>query len=394
MDNVTHTLFALTLARTPLGRVGRGSTAALVLASNAPDIDVAATLGGSASYLAWHRGPTHGLLGIVGLGLLTSMLVWCGRRTLDSMRPRPERRPLGIAAKANGDNGSIPEEDVPPTTHDAPFAMLVAISMIGVLLHVLMDLATSYGTRLLSPFDWHWFAADWLPIIDIYLLIALAAGLAFGRMSPDARRHNVAIALVLMVGNYALRGAAHHRALTLAPRLFGPTLPLPCDPQPPSGALLDSWPRGALSIPTNGRRCLVEMAAVPTFLSPFRWRVIAHLSNAYEIHDVDLLDHRFRTVAAPSEALWRLALRFPNQWTPAVADAARTRTAQIFLGFSRFPDARTSVDATGVTTVLWSDMRFAGGLVSLRPPARQAAPFTVTVQIGPDHQVLREQIGP
>ena len=62
MDNVTHTLFALTLARTPLGRGGRGTTAALVLASNAPDIDIVATLGGSANYLAWHRGPTHGPL--------------------------------------------------------------------------------------------------------------------------------------------------------------------------------------------------------------------------------------------------------------------------------------------------------------------------------------------
>ena len=39
MDNLTHTLFGLTLARTPLGRAGRGVTTALVLASNAPDID-------------------------------------------------------------------------------------------------------------------------------------------------------------------------------------------------------------------------------------------------------------------------------------------------------------------------------------------------------------------
>src|SRR5438093_13577146 len=106
MDNVTHTLFALTLARTRLGRGGRGSTAALVLASNAPDIDVVAALGGSATYLSWHRGPTHGVLGVVGLGILTPTVVWCGRRVLDSMRPEPERRPLGIAPEADGENGS------------------------------------------------------------------------------------------------------------------------------------------------------------------------------------------------------------------------------------------------------------------------------------------------
>ena len=49
MDNLTHTLFALTLARTPLARAGRGTAAALVLASNAPDIDIVATHRGRAA---------------------------------------------------------------------------------------------------------------------------------------------------------------------------------------------------------------------------------------------------------------------------------------------------------------------------------------------------------
>ena len=60
LDNLTHTLFAATLARTPLARAGRGTTAALMLASNAPDIDIVATAGGAVKYLEWHRGPTHG----------------------------------------------------------------------------------------------------------------------------------------------------------------------------------------------------------------------------------------------------------------------------------------------------------------------------------------------
>ena len=63
--------------------------------------------------------------------------------------------------------------------------MLIAVSIVGVLLHVLMDLPTSYGTRLLSPFDWHWFAVDWMPIIDIYLLMALVIGL-LGRSDTDS----------------------------------------------------------------------------------------------------------------------------------------------------------------------------------------------------------------
>src|SRR5207245_2808175 len=60
LDNLTHSLFALTLSRTRLASAGRGTTAALLLASNAPDIDIVTLAGGTASYLKWHRGPTHG----------------------------------------------------------------------------------------------------------------------------------------------------------------------------------------------------------------------------------------------------------------------------------------------------------------------------------------------
>ena len=69
MDNLTHTLFAVTLARTPLGRAGRGTTTALILASNAPDIDIVTTAARRRRLSAVARGPTHGPLGIVGLGV-------------------------------------------------------------------------------------------------------------------------------------------------------------------------------------------------------------------------------------------------------------------------------------------------------------------------------------
>jgi hypothetical protein len=91
--------------------------------------------------------------------------------------------------------------------------MLVAVALIGVVLHVLMDLPTSYGTRVLSPFDWHWFAVDWMPIVDIYLLMMLLAGsLGFGRPSPAVRRNKAAVVLTLMAANYGLRAYAHGQA--------------------------------------------------------------------------------------------------------------------------------------------------------------------------------------
>ena len=133
MDNVTHTLFALTLARTPLGR-GRGTTAALVLASNAPDVDVVATLGGAAEYLRWHRGPTHGPLGVIGLGLVTAGLVWGARRLIE--RRANGRAPRMTVAGQRAGSGGNDADAV------APFATLLFASLAGVLAHILMDLPT------------------------------------------------------------------------------------------------------------------------------------------------------------------------------------------------------------------------------------------------------------
>jgi membrane-bound metal-dependent hydrolase YbcI (DUF457 family) len=382
LDNLTHSLFGATLARTPLARAGRGTTVALLLASNAPDIDIVTTAGGAVKYLEWHRGMTHGPLGIVGLGVIAASLVWVGRRFYDRRWP-----PATTTQKAS----TIPPD--PLAQHDASFGMLVAVSIVGVLLHVLMDLPTSYGTRLLSPFDWHWFAVDWMPIVDVYLLVVLVIGL-LGRPTPSQQRAKAAFVLLLMATNYGIRGAAHHQALDLAPRLFGPTLPQRCDPPAASTPVVDSWPRAATpSDPPPGKRCLVEIVAMPSFTSPFSWRIIAQMSNAYEIHDIDLLDKQYRDPESGSGVPWRTTLRYPNVWTPTVQKAAATHLGQVYLGFSRLPAARSAVDAQGITAVRWSDMRFAGGMPGLDERGSRAIPFTATVRIGAEGQVLEERLG-
>jgi membrane-bound metal-dependent hydrolase YbcI (DUF457 family) len=376
MDNLTHTLFALTLARTPLGRAGRGVTTALVLASNAPDIDIVMSfwppVRGGTAYLHWHRGPTHGVIGVVGLGLLVAFLVRLGQRIADRYSLRR------------------PERDDP----EASFGMLIAASLIGVLCHVLMDFPTSYGTRLLSPFDWHWFATDLMPIVDVYLIMILVAGLLFGTASAGARRRNAAIVLVLMAANYSVRAVARYQAISLAPRVFGPTWPQRCDGGAHDDlALIATWPRELNATPATGSRCLVEVAAMPSFFSPFRWQLIAQMSNAYEMHDVDVLDARLRRPAGAGEAPWRIGVRFPNVWTPAVKTAATARVPQVFLGFSRFPAARSFTDRdSGETTVRWTDMRFVAGLsADQRAPANL---FTATVRLDRDGRVIDQRLGP
>jgi membrane-bound metal-dependent hydrolase YbcI (DUF457 family) len=357
MDNVTHTLFALTLARTPLGRGGRGATAALVLASNAPDIDIVTALGGSANYLEWHRGPTHGPLGILGLGLATAALVWGGRRFRSTRSGGP---PSGGRIRLKPD----------PTS----FMTLLAVSIVGVLLHVLMDLPTSYGTRLLSPFSWRWYALDLMPIIDIYLWLILAAGLLAGSWRRGARQQSAAIALALMAANYGVRVAGHQQALAAAAQVYGGVLPPPCNPSAAFGTLVDSWPQSGASEP-GGSRCAADTAAIPSFGSPFDWRVITQLPDEYvEIHGED-------------------AVRIPNRWTPQIAAAARARKAQVLLGFSRFPVAWAFTQPAGGAIVQFSDVRFAMGLASRALQARQSALFTVTVRLGPHNEILEEKLG-
>ena len=375
MDNLTHTLFAVTLARTPLGRAGRGTTTALVLASNAPDIDIVTAARGGASYLQWHRGPTHGPLGVIGLAALTACIVWGIQRYTDRRAVRPDEEP------------------------SASFVMLLAISALGVLGHILMDLPTSYGTRLLSPFDWHWFAADLMPIVDVYLVAVLFAGLLFGQASEASRRRNAAIVLALMAANYGVRAVARHQAVVLAPRVFGPLMPKPCDPGQTKGELFVRWPRqesaipSSTSMPGGASRCLADIAAMPTFLSPFKWRVIARLSNAYELHDVDVLDAALRRPAEAGEASWRVTIRYPDQWTPAVRTAAAAPMARTFLGFSRYPAARWVADPqTGVVTVRWTDMRFANGMTQDQRVGRGNL-FGATVRVSPDGQILDQRLG-
>jgi membrane-bound metal-dependent hydrolase YbcI (DUF457 family) len=371
LDNLTHSLFGLTLGRTALGRAGRGTTATLLLASNAPDIDIVTTAGGALKYLEWHRGPTHGPIGVLGLGLVTAVLVWGGRRIWDTR-----------------------STDAP-----ASFLMLWAVAIFGVICHVLMDLPTSYGIRLLSPFDWHWFAEDWMPIVDVYLLAALAAGLIFGRGSIRGRRRNAALAIAFLLVNYAVRATAHHQALVRAPGVFGPLLPARCDDRGAPErrpAWIDRWPQhDALAAPVpaeererSARRCLVEIAAMPDFISPFHWRLIAQLSNAYEMQNINLL-------ASPdaAEAGWRLSVRHPNQWTPVVSTAARARTATVFLGFSRFPSVSSFVSPSGDATVVWRDMRFATGSTADRRPQRPNI-FTATVRLASDGRIVEEKFGP
>ena len=146
MDNFTHTLTAILLGRAGLKRLTGRATAALVIASNLPDIDsFIAPLWGEPSIEA-HRGFTHGIGGMAVLPFFTLAIILLWERL----------RPGKIQVR--------------------PGALLL-VAFVGSLFHSLFDWLTSYGTRLLEPFSHQWFYGDAWFIVDPWIWIALIVGL-------------------------------------------------------------------------------------------------------------------------------------------------------------------------------------------------------------------------
>jgi inner membrane protein len=342
VDNITHTLFALTLANAGLRRAGRGATAALVVASSIPDIEVLTTLtGGRVGYLAAHRGPTHGVLGF-GLALATGAIVW-------------------LAVRAAGRR-----------VESASLGALVGLSSLAVAGHILMDLATSYGTRVLSPFSRTWYGVDWMPIVDVYLWVVLSAGCIAAALRPTLRARAAAAALVLMAAGYAVRASAHSLALeeavALQSRAMSAAVPHP-------GRTFHYLNTGSPSgLP----------AALPTWASPFRWRLITRMPGGFRVQTLDVL----------SGALEDDGIVFPSTSTPIVARASGAATARVFLDFSRFPAADVLRHRNGDTTVHWYDLRFAERPASTADGRRYTSPFAVWIRLSPSGDIVGQGLGP
>jgi inner membrane protein len=152
MDPVTHTLTGAVLSRAGLNRTTPLATATLVVAANAPDIDIVAAVQGSYASLALRRGLTHGpialllLPALIAAAVVTYDRVWRRRRQADAQPVRP-----------------LP---------------ILLLALIGVLTHPLLDWMNTYGIRLLMPFSDRWFYGDALFIIDPWVWLILATPLA------------------------------------------------------------------------------------------------------------------------------------------------------------------------------------------------------------------------
>ena len=284
MDPLTHTAVGLFMSRAGLNRWTPCATPILILAANAPDIDVVTAAGGALNYLHYHRHLTHSLVAMPVMALLPVLLV------------------RGLGRK-------------PIRWVGAFFAALLAVAS-----HLLLDLTNSYGIRLFLPFSSRWLRLDITNVVDLWIWAVLLLGvagpflsrlvgmeIASGRPRREYPGRGFAIFALSFVLLYNCgRAALHARAAAaLDARMYQDALPL-------------------------------RVAALPGAANPFRWRGLVETGDFYAVADVNLTGE-----FDPSRA----AIFYKPDPGPALDSAMRAPTIQEFLRFSQFPLWRVSPSA-------------------------------------------------
>lgn len=312
MDNLAHTLTGLALAEAGLRRKTAFGATTLAIAANLPDVDAFIYFfGDGVDALAFRRGWTHGILAMVVLPLLLAAVM----RGLSRLRRRPP--------------------DMPTTS----WRWLIILSAVGVWSHPLLDLLNTYGVRLLMPFSNRWFYGDTLFIIDLWLWLALFAGILLSRrrtlrlIANPERPARVAIAALSL---YIV-------CMAMSSRVGRAVVERHADGAPASRVMVSPIP-----------------------ITPFRRMVVRDLGDRYETGVLTFAGTApYRSTGATAS----------GRDSDLAAAAARTPDGAAFLSWSRFPRFAPEPGGDG-QLVRISDMRYADvrgrgwASVVVRLPAR------------------------
>ncbi len=276
MDTITHTLTGIVMSRAGLKRWSPYATPILLLAANAPDIDMVTLLAGPTNCLHYHRGIMHSFFAMPLLALLAVLLVRSFAR-----KPFNWKGAYGVA-------------------------------VLGVLSHLLLDWMNSFGIRLLLPFSSKWLSLDLFNIADLWIWIVLLLAILIPSFTSLVNREigaktgsgrAIAIAALCFVVLYGFgRFLMHERSIMiLDSRLYGGTAPL-------------------------------RVAAFPNGVNPFRWRGLAETSRFYQIEDVEALGE---FDPAAGRVYYKPEANAAE--TTAAGAARRTEPFRVFLDFSKYP---------------------------------------------------------
>lgn len=316
MDPICHTLVGGALAQAGLKRRTALGAATLLIAANIPDIDVLAYVDGPTTALWFRRGWTHGVLAWVVLPLLLTgaMLavdrLWRRGRGAEAANPRA----------------------------------LLALSVIGVLSHPLLDLLNVYGVRLLMPFSDRWFYGDVLFIVDPWVWAMLAVGIFLSRSRERVGR----LAAAAAPARFALGAVAAYVAVMAGISHLGRM-------------------RVTESLATAGIGAPEHVMVAPVPANPLRRWTVAEVNEEYYVSAVPspLSRPEVQPVGLSREPDFR-----------AVA-ATRGPEVRQFLSWARFPYFVVE-HVDGEPAVLIGDARY-----TLEPYGSWAS---VTVPLGPSLQ--------
>jgi membrane-bound metal-dependent hydrolase YbcI (DUF457 family) len=314
VEPVTHALTSLALARAGQKYLPRFGTAMLVVAGVAPDLDYASYFGGAGSFLRFDRTFLHSLPSSVALACaIAGAFCWFDHRR---------------SGESSGQNNSHAASGL-------TFGTALAVCVVGIAGHLLLDIASGVGVRLLWPFRTRWFALDFLTELDPWILILLAMGLLLpalfrlvGEEIGEKKKSSsvglgAIVTLLLLMAYVGARGYMHSRAVDL----------------------LDSRDY-------HGRTPLAA-GAYPKSASPLEWRGVVSTDNTIEEMEVSL---RPGVEFDPERSM----THYKPEDSPALDVGQHSAAAQRFLGYARFPLA--SVVRTGEDYRFeLRDMRFAEG---------------------------------
>jgi len=318
VDNVSHSLAGWALSRAAGRTRPPGTTLALILASNLPDIDIVLEARSDAAYLLFHRGLTHSLIGLVILPLVLAAGLWWGYRG----RTR--------------------------------FGWFALVCGCGVALHLLYDVATSWGTMLLYPFSAERSALDWLFIVDFVTWTMPIAALLVGRQWPGRARAAVLAWLGALLVYGACAGLLHRSAMV-----------------------------EVVEAEQAGGREVAEAFVFPRLGAPWNWNGVA--AAPIDAPEPRISVYRLSGVPPASEPGGRVPRGFDDPW---VAAALATRAGQAYLWWARVPVATVAREGDEVT-VTFRDLRYSRTLV---PTVETWTPFDIRFRFDASTRRLSEVI--
>lgn len=274
MENVTHTIVGLMLARVGLEKTTPRGAAMMMVAANIPDIDGIYYFVDAQRYIEYHRTYTHTVLFMPLMALLAMLLV----RAKYSWRAH-------------------------------------AAAVVAVFSHLMVDWVTFYGVPMLLPFSHHRFRLDIVRLYDPWIAAILFGALAatvlfqaFGIGKPGAARRGFAWAGLLLFFAFAGgRMYARSRAVeTLAANSYAGGRPFRVTALPiPSHPLV--W-RGIVE--GNGFTALTEVDLTRDF-DPAMARIYHSAPHSPAI-DAALATRPFQVFTEFSESPFATEIRVPQ----------------------------------------------------------------------------------